>query len=128
VKNRPAVVLRVMPQYGDLLVCGISFDETIQPGDPDFVGGAIGAICPDRHQRLLDRLPRHIASPSERKWSVSDGAAHQHSVEAAIAHRMRITSPTSSPRVWAKKVKAASRLPRESALGGCGPHVTRPTS
>jgi mRNA interferase MazF len=99
VKNRPAVVLRVMPQYGDLLVCGIStqvhqavagFDETIGPGDPDFVGsglkrasvirlgflvvlpaanfiGAIGAIGPDRHQRLLDKLARHIASPSERK-------------------------------------------------------------
>jgi mRNA interferase MazF len=24
VKNRPAVILRVMPQYGDLLVCGVS--------------------------------------------------------------------------------------------------------
>jgi mRNA interferase MazF len=40
-KNRPAVVLRVMPQYGDLLVCGVStqvhqevagFDETIRVG------------------------------------------------------------------------------------------------
>jgi mRNA interferase MazF len=42
IKNRPAVVLRVMPQYGDLLVCGVStqvhqevvgFDETIRPSD-----------------------------------------------------------------------------------------------
>jgi mRNA interferase MazF len=50
VKNRPAVVLRVMPQYGDLLVSGIStqvhqavagFDETIRPGDPDFVGSGL---------------------------------------------------------------------------------------
>jgi mRNA interferase MazF len=50
VKNRPAVVLRVMPQYSDLLVCGIStqvhqavagFDETIRPGDPDFVGSGL---------------------------------------------------------------------------------------
>jgi mRNA interferase MazF len=99
VKNRPAVVLRVMPHYGDLLVCGVStqvhqevagFDETIRPGDPDFVGsglkhasvirlgflvalpaanfiGAIGAIGPGRHQRLLERLARHIASPSDKK-------------------------------------------------------------
>jgi mRNA interferase MazF len=46
VKNRPAIILRVMPQYGDLLVCGVStqvhrevvgFDEIVRPGDPDFV-------------------------------------------------------------------------------------------
>jgi mRNA interferase MazF len=99
VKNCPAVVLRVMPQYGDLLVCGVStqvhrgvagFDETIRPGDPDFVGsglkhasvirlgflvvlpaanfiGAIGAIDADRHQRLLERLARHLASSSEKR-------------------------------------------------------------
>jgi mRNA interferase MazF len=45
VKNRPAVVLREMPRYRDLLVCGIStqlhhrvdgFDEIISPGDTDF--------------------------------------------------------------------------------------------
>ena len=45
VKNRPALVLRQMPGFGDLLVCGIStqlrqqfagFDETIGPSDPDF--------------------------------------------------------------------------------------------
>lgn len=44
-KNRPALVLREMPGYGDLLVCGIStqlreaqeaFDEMIAAGDPDF--------------------------------------------------------------------------------------------
>lgn len=44
-KNRPAVVLRVTPPFGDLLVCGISrqlrhrvpdFDEVIAPTDPDF--------------------------------------------------------------------------------------------
>ena len=99
VKNRPAVILRVMPQYGDLLVCGVSsqlhqevvgFDETIRPGDPDFVQsglkhasivrlgflvvlpaanfiGAIGTIGRDRHHRLLERLARHIASPAAEK-------------------------------------------------------------
>ena len=44
-KNRPAIVLRVMPPHGDLLVCGVStqlhhevvgFDETIRLGEPDF--------------------------------------------------------------------------------------------
>jgi mRNA interferase MazF len=45
IKNRPAVVLRVMRPFGDLLVCGVSrqlrqrvdhFDEIIVPGDVDF--------------------------------------------------------------------------------------------
>jgi len=44
-KNRPAVVLRRMPGFGDLLVCGVStqlrqrvadFDEIIEPSHPDF--------------------------------------------------------------------------------------------
>jgi mRNA interferase MazF len=45
VKNRPAVVLREMPPFQDVLVCGVStqlrqaakdFDEVISPGDSDF--------------------------------------------------------------------------------------------
>lgn len=45
VKNRPAIVLREMPRYRDLLVCGVStqvhqcvegFDEIISPSDLDF--------------------------------------------------------------------------------------------
>jgi mRNA interferase MazF len=45
VKYRPAVVLRRMPGFGDLLVCGIStqirqrvpdFDELIEASHPDF--------------------------------------------------------------------------------------------
>ena len=44
-KSRPAVILREMPSYGDLFVCGIStqlhqyvkgFDEMISPDDEDF--------------------------------------------------------------------------------------------
>ncbi len=44
-KNRPAIVLREMPQYRDMLVCGVStqlhqevkdFDEVVQLGDSDF--------------------------------------------------------------------------------------------
>ena len=44
-KARPVVVLREMPRFGDLLVCGVTsqlhqrvaeFDEIIAQGDPDF--------------------------------------------------------------------------------------------
>jgi mRNA interferase MazF len=44
-KNRPAIILREMPSYGDLLVCGVStqlhqcvkgFDEIISTTDKDF--------------------------------------------------------------------------------------------
>ena len=44
-RNRPAIILREMPSYGDLLVSGIStqlhqyvkgFDEIISPADDDF--------------------------------------------------------------------------------------------
>ena len=52
VKNRPAIVLRAMPPYGDLLVCGVStqsrkavagFDDAIGPGDPDFRASGLKA-------------------------------------------------------------------------------------
>jgi mRNA interferase MazF len=45
-KNRPALLLRKMPRYGDFLVCGIStqlhqvipdFDEIIEVDDVDFI-------------------------------------------------------------------------------------------
>ena len=46
VKNRPALLLRELPPFGDFLACGIStqlhqavpeFDEVITKGDPDSV-------------------------------------------------------------------------------------------
>lgn len=46
VKNRPAIVLREMPPFQDVLVCGVStqlrqavkdFDEVISANDTDFV-------------------------------------------------------------------------------------------
>lgn len=52
VKNRPAVVLREMPPYRDLLVCGVStqlhqqvegFDELITRSDEDFSGSGLRA-------------------------------------------------------------------------------------
>lgn len=95
VKDRPAIVLREMPGYRDLLVCGVSrqlhqyvqgFDEIIAPTDTDFVAsglvsaslirlsflaviprrhilGTIGAIAPERHQRLLQTLSRYLLHP-----------------------------------------------------------------
>ena len=52
VKNRPVVVLRVMPPHGDLLVCGVrsqlpqevvGFDDVIRPGDVDFADSGLKA-------------------------------------------------------------------------------------
>jgi mRNA interferase MazF len=49
-KNRPAVVLREMPPFRDVLVCGVStqlrhaakdFDELISPGDVDFIASGL---------------------------------------------------------------------------------------
>ena len=51
-KPRPVIILREMPPFRDLLVCGIStqlhqqvagFDETISPSDPDFAGSGLQA-------------------------------------------------------------------------------------
>jgi mRNA interferase MazF len=50
VKNRPAIVLREMPPFRDVLVCGVStqlrqaakdFDEVISPSDADFVSSGL---------------------------------------------------------------------------------------
>lgn len=50
IKQRPALVLREMPPFQDMLVCGIStqlqqavkgFDETIAPSDSDFAASSL---------------------------------------------------------------------------------------
>ncbi len=93
-KTRPAIALRVMPSFGDILVCGIStqlhqqvagFDEVIAASDADFaasrlrfssvirldfltvqpladIGGVIGVISAERHERLLRRLSDYLAA------------------------------------------------------------------
>ena len=52
IKNRPAIVLREMPPFRDVLVCGVStqlrqaapnFDELISATDPDFVSSGLKA-------------------------------------------------------------------------------------
>ncbi|MCI0418743.1 MAG: type II toxin-antitoxin system PemK/MazF family toxin [Acidobacteria bacterium] len=92
VKNRPAIVLREMPGYRDVLVCGVStqlhqympgFDDLISPADADFASsglvtsslirlgflavvprrnilGTIGAIAPERPQRLVQALSNYL--------------------------------------------------------------------
>jgi len=49
-KNRPALLLRALPPFGDFLVCGIStqvrhavpgFDEIIRRSDPDFAASGL---------------------------------------------------------------------------------------
>jgi mRNA interferase MazF len=49
-KNRPAVLLRIMPRFGDFLVCGVSrqlrqrvedFDEVIAATDADFASSGL---------------------------------------------------------------------------------------
>jgi mRNA interferase MazF len=50
IKNRPTLVLREMPLFRDLLVCGVStqlhqqvpgFDEIVSPQDGDFVASGL---------------------------------------------------------------------------------------
>src|SRR5687768_10936073 len=52
IKNRPAIFLREMPPYRDLLVCGVStqlhqevkgFDEVIESADNDFAASGLRA-------------------------------------------------------------------------------------
>jgi mRNA interferase MazF len=52
VKDRPAIDLREMPPFRDMLVCGVStqmrhavkdFDEVISPADADFAGSGLNA-------------------------------------------------------------------------------------
>ena len=49
-KNRPAVILREIPPFQDVLVCGVSkqlrqaakdFDEVVAPSDADFVSSGL---------------------------------------------------------------------------------------
>ena len=67
IKNRPAIFLREMPPYQDVLVCGVStqlhqevkgFDEVIQLSDSDFVGSGLKAASLIR-LGFLAVLPRN---------------------------------------------------------------------
>ncbi len=75
IKNRPAILLREMPPYGDFLVCGMStqlhqevsgFDEIFSPSDADFPASGLKseslvrlgflAVLPKSQIAALDRL------------------------------------------------------------------------
>src|SRR5437762_3577812 len=52
IKNRPALLLRTLPPYDDLLICGIStqlhqevvnFDEVVMQTDADFITSGLKA-------------------------------------------------------------------------------------
>jgi len=67
VKNRPALLLRELPPFGDFLACGIStqlhqavpgFDEVIAGSDSDFVTSGLRADSAIRLGFLVV-LPRH---------------------------------------------------------------------
>lgn len=66
IKNRPALLLRQLPPFGDLLACGIStridqavvgFDEVIHDTDRHFVGSGLRATSVIR-LGFLALLPR----------------------------------------------------------------------
>jgi len=66
IKNRPAIVLREMPRYRDVLVCGVStqlhqeikgFDEVIRGSDSDFAHTGLKAASLIR-LGFLALLPR----------------------------------------------------------------------
>src|SRR5215207_2276329 len=66
-KNRPAILLREMPPYRDVLVCGIStqlhqevkgFDEVIELSDLDFKSSGLRAVSLIR-LGFLAVLPRN---------------------------------------------------------------------
>jgi len=66
VENRPAIILREMPVYRDVLVCGVStqlhhyipgFDEIISPTDSDFASSGLASASLIRLS-LLAALPR----------------------------------------------------------------------
>ena len=75
VKNRPAILLREMPSYGDLLVCGVStqlhhyvqgFDEIIRPTDADSASSGLVAASLIRLSFLAVLPRRNIPGSMDR--------------------------------------------------------------
>ena len=70
IKHRPAVILREMPGYGDMLVCGVStqlqhrienFDEIISQNDTDYASSGLIASSLIRLNFLSVLPKRNIA-------------------------------------------------------------------
>lgn len=118
VKNRPAVVLRVMPGYGDLLVCGVStqvhqavggFDELIKPEDVDVAGSGLRsasvirlgflATLPVSAFHRVDRRDRWRSAPSAPREAIPLSlASRQSGLIAFGGHAVRGTSQAPSLR------------------------------
>lgn len=90
-KNRPAVVLRAMPPFGDLLVCAVSrqvrhevpnFDEHIRATDPDFKTSGLISDSLIRLGFLALLAPRDLLgkigtiSPARHRRLLANLAAH----------------------------------------------------
>jgi mRNA interferase MazF len=81
IKNRPAVILREMPPFRDLLLCGVTtqlqnlvknFDELISPRDGDFAASGL-------RQESLIRLGYVVVMPRRRvAGSVGSIAPERH--------------------------------------------------
>lgn len=98
IKNRPALLLRIMPPYGDALVCGIStqlrravvgFDETITGQDDDFTDSGL----------IADSLVRlgFLALVPQRKLVGSIGSVaperHARLLQKLAAYLLQPTQP-----------------------------------
>ena len=87
-KNRPVLILKEMPGFGDFMVCGISsqlskkvagFDVELEPTKQNGLKtksiirlgfqavlskkqlkGVLGEISPELHNKLLERLSKHL--------------------------------------------------------------------
>src|SRR5687768_3647083 len=72
-KPRPAVILRFVPPFGDVLVCGVSsqlrryvrdFDELIRQGESDFASSGLAADSLIRLGFLAEYAPTQISGVS----------------------------------------------------------------
>ncbi len=94
-KFRPVVVLRRMPPFGDLLVCGVStqlqqevvgFDELIEPGHDDFSTSGLKAISPIR----LGFLAVRPAEKFTGKIGVISSRRHRRLLERLAGHLISV--------------------------------------
>ncbi len=96
IKNRPAIVLRAMPPFGDLLICGVStqlhqqvarFDELIEPSHADFNASGIKAAS-------LIRLGFLAVLPAASFLGVigSISAERHHRLVERLANHIRTTT------------------------------------
>jgi mRNA interferase MazF len=97
-KNRPAIILREMPPFGDFLVCGVStqlhllvrgFDDLIRAGDSDFAASGLKSSSLIR-VGYLAVLP--TSSFIGRIGTVSI-ERHRHLLERLCRHLQSLASP-----------------------------------